>query len=131
MNIDLSRPEKLPERFKFRLRSIDQLCHEYEFSEELVKHPKVSPIVRDLDEYCRSNEIVGIHYTRTDPEKIRKKGLLIRSGKEIRVNFLKEYGHLFSETEVEMIKEKWLNYFDSQQTNGRDGKIFLILLLQH
>jgi hypothetical protein len=124
MNIDLCKPLDLPDEFVERLRAIESPCMHHEFSESLLDRSDASSLVRDLDQYCRSNRVIGIHYTRAVPESIRSEGLLIRDGEEIREVFLKEHGHLFSQEEILTIKERWENYFDHSQSSVRNRRIF-------
>lgn len=124
MNIDLAKPLDLPAEFVTRLRAIEGSCACQGFSESLVKQRDVSALVTDIDQYCRSHRVIGVHYTRAVSESIRSKGLLIRDGKEIRADFLKEHSHLFSQEEIMTIIERWDSYFDHGQSSGRDGRIF-------
>lgn len=124
MNIDLTKPQELPSEFLERLRSIDALCEECEYSEALVEKGVVSSIVKDINEYCLNNKVVGIHYTRAIPEDIRSRGLLVRDGESIRNTFLTEHGHLFSSEEIAMIKGRWNSYFYERQCEARDRRIF-------
>ncbi|HDL7089150.1 TPA: hypothetical protein PXM39_000579 [Yersinia enterocolitica] len=124
MYIDLCKPLDLPDEFVTRLRAIESSCMGEEFSESLVEHYNVSALVRDIDQYCRSNRIIGIHYTRAVPESIRSKGLLVRDGKEVRETFLSEHGYLFSQEEILMIKDRWECYFDHNQGSARNSRIF-------
>ncbi len=124
MIIDLTKPGKLPERFVAKLSSLDALCREFEFSEELVEHNDVYSLVKDVDDFCMSQKIVGVHYTRANPESIHKSGLLIRSGEEIRADFLSEYAYLFTDSEILKIRERWASYFKSGQSSARDGRVF-------
>ncbi|KAB0665079.1 hypothetical protein F6V25_10670 [Oryzomonas japonica] len=122
--IDLNKPDRLPEEFVAALKRINYLCVKYEFSEELVKHREVVSLVSDLNSFCLENYIIGVHYTRASQNRIRSQGLLIRSGEEIRAEFLKDFGHMFSESEIVTIKERWSNYFLPDQSRIRDGRLF-------
>lgn len=124
MIIDLSKPLDLPIEFTERLHRIESLCKCHEFSEELVESREVSALVRDIDQYCYQNRVIGVHYTRAFPESISANGLLIRDGQEIRREFLRQHAHLFSETEIQEIKGRWSKYFDREQCSARDGRIF-------
>ncbi|HAD08366.1 MAG TPA: hypothetical protein DCF62_02685 [Porticoccaceae bacterium] len=124
MIIDLTRPQDLPNRFVHRLNAIDDLCRNNEFSEVLVEISDVSILVREIDAYCHENEIVGIHYTRAVPGSIKERGLLIRSGSEIRSAFLEEHGHRFTSEEITLIKDRWESYFAGMQRSARDNRIF-------
>lgn len=124
MNIDLSKPLDLPSEFTERLHRIESLCKRHEFSEELVESREASALVRDIDQYCNEQRVIGVHYTRALPESISASGLLVRDGEKIRSEFLRQHGHRFSEAEINEIKERWSKYFDRGQSCARDGRIF-------
>lgn len=124
MIIDLTKPDTLPGELSSRLQRVDNLCREFEFSEELVTHRDVRSLVKDIHSFCMTQKIIGIHYTRANPESIFENGLLVRKGAEIRTLFLKEYGHLFTEPELIIIEKHWANYFTDQQMAARDGRVF-------
>lgn len=124
MIIDLTKPQNLPNQFVNRLNAIDDLCQKHKFSETLLKISDVYILVKEIDAYCHENEIVGIHYTRASPDSIKKWGLLIRSGDEIRSKFLEEHGNRFTPEEITLIKERWEIYFSGIQNSARDNKIF-------
>ena len=109
------------------MEEIDDLCWEIEFSEKLVEHPDIKELIIDIDNYCASNRIIGYHYTRAFPEQIGQRGLLVRSGQEIREGFIESCGQLFSESEILDIKAAWNNYYDDEkhgQPQVRDYRIF-------
>lgn len=124
MIIDLCKPLALPEVFTNRLHQIKKLCLTEDFSESLVEHHTVTALVRDIDQYCTNNKITGVHYTRSEPENIREKGLLVRNGNDIRANFLLEYGHLFTQDETRVIKSRWSECFHEAGDPSRDNRIF-------
>lgn len=124
VTIDLCKPFELPLEYIERLNSIKELCVSTEFSDELVENKNVRGLVRDINEYCMQNKIVGIHYTRAEPGSILDKGLTIRSGKEIRDDFLKEHGYLFTDAELTYMKSVWCKYYSHQQSSVRDGRVF-------
>jgi len=68
--------------------------------------------------------VVGFHYTRAIPEDILAQGLLVRSGEQIRAEFISRFGYLFSIEEIEAIKAAWARYFDIRMTRARDNRIF-------
>lgn len=122
--IYLNKPDRLPGEFVAALKQIDYLCVKFSFSEKLVEHKEVVPLVSDLNAFCMENYIIGVHYTRANPECLRSQGLLIRSGEEIRADFLRDLGYLFSESEIVTIKEQWTNYFIPSQSRARDRRLF-------
>lgn len=107
MHIDLTKPLELPYKFIRTLSTIDALCVKLEFSEELVDLPKVKPLIKEICDYCHNKKVVGIHYTRATAKSIKEKGLLIRTGNEIRTDFLAEYSNKFTKEELHLIKETW------------------------
>ncbi|WP_428240793.1 hypothetical protein [Gynuella sp.] len=124
MDIDLSNPLDLPVEFTKRLHRIENHCRRHEFSDELVECREVSALVRDINQYCNENRIIGVHYTRALPESILAQGLLVRNGEEIRREFLQQHGHRFSEKEITEIKKRWSRYFNRNQSSARDDRIF-------
>lgn len=124
MIVDLTKPDELPVEFTTRLRLIENICRNYEFFDELVEHRDVYALVRDINAFCATQRIIGIHYTRAVRASIIKDGVLIRTGEEIRSAFIKEYGYLFTELELDSIKERWRNYFTVSQSSVRDSRIF-------
>ncbi len=124
MNIDLCKPLELPNEFVNRLKAIENSCIDEQFSESLIEQCSVYALVRDIDQFCRSNRIIGIHYTRAMPESIRSQGLLVRDGETIRDTFLNEHGHLFTQKEILEIKNRWKNYFNHNQSSIRNNRIF-------
>lgn len=63
MNIDRCKPLELLNQFVNRLKAIENSSIDEQFSESLIKQCSVYSLVRDIDQYCRSNRIIGIHYT--------------------------------------------------------------------
>ena len=124
MNIDLTRPLELPEEYVCRLASIKTLCRVHKHAESLMERDDVWSIVRDLDDFCKENKVLGIHYTRAIPSSIKEKGLLIRNGSEIRKKFLEEHGYRFTNQEIDIIKSRWRDYFKEDQSPERDGRIY-------
>ncbi|WNO10501.1 hypothetical protein [Teredinibacter sp. KSP-S5-2] len=124
MNVDLNNPALLPPEIHRKFGKIKNLFFEYEFSESLVENREVIPLVRELNAYCEENRIIGIHYTRAIPESIKLNGLLSRCGREIRDTFIREHGSMFTDDELDIIRERWAIYFTSSQSDVRDGRVF-------
>ena len=121
--VDLQRPELLPKALRQRLNSIESLCRNEEFSEELVKHPEVRNVVIELDNYCMQRRVLGIHYTRAIRADIEQKGLLVRTGAEIRDEFVKRFGHRFEADEMEWLQNKWSSH-QVTQSYVRDSMLW-------
>lgn len=124
VNIDLTKPDQLPAEFKQQLHSFESLFKKYDFSEKVIEDRDVNLLVKDINKYCSENRVIGVHYTRAVPDSIQKSGLLLRSGDEIRRNFLEQHGSLFSESEIYEIKKRWAVYFNASQRSIRDLRIF-------
>ena len=120
--VDLQRPELLPEALRGRLESIEALCRNEEFSEELVMHPEVRNVVIELDNYCMQRQVIGIHYTRAIRADIEQKGLVVRTGAEIRNEFIERFGHIFEVTELEWLQNKWSSH-QATQAKIRDSRL--------
>jgi hypothetical protein len=121
--IDLQRPELLPETFRVRLNSIRGIRHNEEFSEDLVRHHDVRSLVIDIDKYCMQSRVLGIHYTRAIRADIEKKGLLIRTGSEIRDEFIQRFGDRVHADELEWLRNMWLSH-QAKQSDIRDSMLW-------
>lgn len=124
MNIYLNNTNHLPEPKRDRLESIRDLCQQEKFSSELVKCSYVHSLVRELNDFCMSNRVVGIHYTRANKASIVERGLLCRSGDEIRRTFLEEHGQRFTNEEISKLKNDWDSPYSREEAKERDFKIF-------
>ena len=121
--VDLQKPELLPEALRERLISIESVCREEEFSEVLVQRPEVQNLVIMINNYCMNKRILGIHYTRAIRTDIERKGLLIRTGKQIREEFIQRFGHKFENDELEWLKNKWTSH-QVKQSEIRDSMLW-------
>lgn len=121
--VDLQRPELLPEALRQRLNSIESLCRNEEFSEKLVEHPEVRNIVIEVDNYCMQRRVLGIHYTRAIRADIEQKGLVVRTGAEIRDEFVQRFGHIFETDEMEWLQNKWSSH-QVTQSDVRDSMLW-------
>lgn len=121
--VDLQRSELLPETLRGRLDSIETICRNEEFSEELVRHPDVRNVVIEIDNYCMQRRVIGIHYTHAILADIKQKGLLIRTGAEIRDEFIQRFGHKFEADEVAWLQNKWSSH-QVKQSDIRDSMLW-------
>lgn len=121
--VDLQRPELLPETFRERLNSITSICRSEEFSEEVVQHPDVRNLVMGIDGYCLQKRVMGIHYTRAIRADIKQEGLLVRTGAEIRHEFLQRFGYKFEKNELEWFETKWSSH-QAKQSDIRDSLLW-------
>lgn len=124
MVIDLSNPGCLPVEYRDKLNAISPKIWTSEFSDDVVKHRVVSPIVKRIHEFCMAGRVIGIHCTRAEQFDIQQRGLLIRTGEEIHQHFLSQHSHRFSPAEIDRIKAGWEEYFSPQQIAARDGRIW-------
>lgn len=108
--IDLQRPDLLPEALRVRLDSIESLCRNEEYSENLMQYPEVQNVVIELDNHCMQRRVLGIHYTRAIRADIDQKGLLVRTGAEIRDEFVQRFGHKFGADELEWLRYRWFSH---------------------
>jgi hypothetical protein len=121
--IDLQRPDLLPETLRGRLESIEPLCRNEEFSENLVRHSEVLRVAIELNHYCMQRRILGIHYTRAIRSDIEHKGLLVRTGNEIRNEFVERFGQEFEADELEFLQSLWSSH-QAKQARIRDSMLW-------
>ena len=127
--VDLQRPELLPEVLREHLNSIQSLCRNEKFSDKLVQRPEARNIVIELDDYCMQRRVLGIHYTRAIRTDIEQKGLLVRTGAEIRDEFIQRFGHKFEATELELLQNKWSSH-QVTQSKIRDSMLWFNFTLR-
>lgn len=81
-------------------------------------------LIEQIDDYCNNNLILGYHYTRALENGILKNGLLVRTGSEIRNEFIKNHQSIFSKSEMDEILNAWERSFDKQDEEVRDNRIW-------
>jgi hypothetical protein len=122
--VNLCNLNGLPEKFLKELETCDSLfCHN-ESIEDLLKVSPINDLIISIDKFCRSNAIIGFHYTRAIPQEICESGLVCRTGSEIRNTFLTNFGDFFTERERIEIKKSWEKYFNPTQNEGRNNRLF-------
>ncbi|MFT3995301.1 MAG: hypothetical protein QM660_13390 [Dysgonomonas sp.] len=112
ITVNLGNLNGIPNVFLKKLEKFDSLFYQNNFLENFWDKESINDIIITINEYCESNTILGIHYTKTVPEEIFKTGLTCRSGEEIRDTFMINYGYLFTEDEKGKIIESWDDYFN-------------------
>jgi hypothetical protein len=122
--IDLQDIETFPNEFIEKLSAYDELFKSHEFLEEIESNHMIQLLILQINDYCEMNRIIGFHYTRSIPQNILDKGLKIRSGSEIRRDFLNDHGKLFTDQELNLMKQRWLSNFWEEQENVRGNRIF-------
>jgi hypothetical protein len=127
--INLSDPKSLPIEFQNRLLDLKEFFTSVKFLEQLEERPAIRNLIVEINDYCLRNRIVGFHFTRAIPEQIRARGLLIRTGEEIRNNFINQFGQEFTKSELELIQNAWQQYFTKGQSDARNSKIFFAFTL--
>lgn len=108
-----------------RLSKYDNVLREVDFLEDLQSERGLQEVICEIDRFCAANEIIGFHFTRAHAEDILKQGLLARSGKDIRREFLCKHSNPFTKTELETIEQSWKRGFDETDERSRDHRIFL------
>ena len=98
-----------------------------EFEDELVENPTFQDLIERITDFSKDCKIICYHYTRADKTDILKGGLKSRTGQEIRETFLSRYGKLFTDEELDTIKNAWQAYFNKNMISCRDYRIFFNL----
>lgn len=124
MVVNLQEPHSLPSSFLKRLKKCDCFFERELHLESVREIPTVSLLIRDINDYCSKNMVIGFHYTRAIPDDLLAQGLRIRSGEQIRAEFISRFGHIFSPEEIGALKAAWASYFDASMTRVRDNRIF-------
>lgn len=124
MVINLQEPYSLPSSFLKQLKKCDSYFEQELYLENVREIPVVSHLIKDINDFCSENMVVGFHYTRAIPEDLLAQGLLIRSGEQIRAEFINRFGYIFSHEEIVALKSAWANYFGASMIRARDNRIF-------
>lgn len=122
--INLESLDGIPKYFIQKLEKNISLFKEEESLEKLIEQEEIKNLIEEIHNYCNQNIIIGFHYTRAFPEQIIEKGLICRTGEEIRADFIKNYSSLFSTTEIQEIKSQWDKYFNKNTKKSRDNTLF-------
>ena len=124
MIIDLENLNGLPDKFIERLKMFDNIFIQNDFLENFENNNKIHQLIIDIDNYCLENKIIGYHYTNAIETDILKKGMILRTGKEIRKIFEESHFHLFTKKEQNQIRIAWKKQFDKSDKKYRDNRIF-------
>ena len=124
MIIDFEDFTGLPNEFIIRLNRYVSIFVEYEFLEQYLDDEYIHQLIVDIDDYCLDNNIIGYHYTNGIVDEFKEKGILVRSGKKIRQDFMERHFHLFTKEEQNRILEKWEKRFDEDDQRVRDNCVF-------
>jgi hypothetical protein len=124
MTIDLDSLFGLPLKFQEGLKSLDSIFIENRFLEDFEDNEYVNELIFDINEFCLENDIIGYHYTRALANDFKEKGMLIRTGEEIRNEFKERFFNLFSKKEQIQIEYAWNSRFGKGNIEYRDNLIF-------
>ena len=124
MTVNLENLEGLPKKYCDELEKFDNLFRTHRFLEHYEHNQDINNLVYEINNYCLKNEIIGFHYTNAIETDILEKGMIIRSGNEIRNDFRNKYFHLFDKSEQILIEEKWNQRFGQKDTESRDFRTF-------
>jgi hypothetical protein len=127
VTINIETLQGLPIRFINCLAHFNTYFKQVDFLEFLEHISGLRDLISDINSFCEKNQIIGFHYTRANPESIKRKGLIPRSGIEIRKEFLNTYGYLFTKKEIGIILKAWENQFSDKGNEIRDYHIFFNL----
>ena len=116
-----------PSFFFEEMEKHTELLLNTEFQDELLENPTFQDLIERITNFSKDCKIIGYHYTRADKNDILKGGLKSRTGQEIRETFLSRYEKLFTDEELDTIKNAWQAYFNKNMISCRDYRIFFNL----
>jgi hypothetical protein len=122
--IDLEKLIGLSPRFLEQLDKNKDLFMRFDSFERIEQDDDIHFLIEQINDYCNNNLILGYHYTRALENDILKNGLLIRTGSEIRNEFIKNHHSIFSKSEIDEILNAWECSFDKQDEEVRDNRIW-------
>lgn len=124
MIINLESLEGLPKKYLSELKKFDNIFKTSDFLENYENNENINQLIFEINNYCLENKIIGFHYTNAIENDIRENGMIIRSGEQIRNDFVKRFFHLFDRSEQRQINEKWLQRFGKRDIESRDNRTF-------
>jgi hypothetical protein len=124
MSIDLENLSGLPLTFIKQLNKLDRIFMSCEFLEDYIQIAKIRSLIIEINNFCLKNTIIGYHFTKGIARDFIKKGIVVRTGSEIRQNFIKNYFQLFTEKEQIEILQKWEQRFGQNDIENRDSCIY-------
>jgi hypothetical protein len=122
--VDLNDLNGLPDKFFKKLNRNKNIFLKTHFFDEIKDNDVIENLINEINEYCKSNFIIGYHYTNANPEDIFSNGILSRTGEEIINDLINKYGKLFSIEEINLIKLQWEKYYTAIQKETRDKMIY-------
>jgi len=92
--------------------------------ESLCDEDPIRPIAVKLHQYIYSNSVLAYHCTKEPkPGFYKSHGLRTLDRVAHQREFIKQYGHIFTEEELSIIEDAWKSYFDPCQDNSRNRRI--------
>jgi hypothetical protein len=128
MVVDFETLSGIPEEFIRRLKSYNDFFLKCKFLEQLCQDNNIIHLITDINNYCSEKAIIGYHYTNGIERDFLEKGLVVRTGRDIRQDFVKRHFHLFSEKEQRQILKNWEKQFDQGEAELRDDSIYFNFL---
>lgn len=123
MVIDLENLTGLTHDFVKRLKTYDEIFTQHKSLEQF-DFDDIHQLIIDIDDFCLENKIIGYHYTNAIETDILENGIIIRTGEEIRQDFIKRHFHLFTKEEQNQILIHWSKRFDEEDAEIRDNILF-------
>jgi len=114
----------MPEGLLDALNNWNQFFRSSKYLESLMEKEELKQLAQNLDQVCLEQGIIGVHYTRAIRTEVETHGLRPASGDMRRKEFLDQYGHYFTNAQVERIRKIWGEYFNSTQKRVRDNRIW-------
>ncbi|MBN2570480.1 MAG: hypothetical protein JXA68_00010 [Ignavibacteriales bacterium] len=124
MVVDFEDLTGIPKEFIIRLKCYESIFMEYDFLEHFQDVENIHQLINEINDYCLDNKIIGYHYTNGFVNGFKEKGILVRSGKEIRQEFVERHFHLFTKEEQNQILDKWEKRFEEEDQRVRDNCVF-------
>lgn len=115
----------LPERTVEILDGHAEIFAKNLYIDEILGNPVLLNIFDDIRQFIRDSWIVGYHCTK-EPTLgyYSRHGLRITELSAHQEDFIKNFGHIFSEDELSILKSGWGSYFNSTQTSARNGRLW-------
>lgn len=126
--VDFETLSGIPEEFIKRLNLHNDFFIKCHFLDQLAQNEDINHLIVDINYFCSGNAIIGYHYTNAIERDLLEKGIVVRTGRDIRQDFIARHFYLFSEKEQRQILENWEKQFDAPEAKLRDGVIYFNFL---
>lgn len=123
--IDIHDYTALPSEFRLELLSYKTEFEQAEYLETLLDRPRFRALADDIEKWILKNSIRVYHCTRAEsPDSFLQHGLRVLDGSAHQQNFLRKFGHVFTQSERAELENAWKMAEINRFTEVRYGRLY-------